>query len=165
MIEVTIATIQVSLISQNRIVVLKEVEAERYLPIWIGPFEAEAITIHLQETETPRPLTHDLIGNLLDALGARLRYVAVISLVENIFYARLVLDIKGLTVEVDSRPSDAIAIAVRKEVPIYVDESVMEVAGIVPEPNLEEESVADQNLGAFRRFLDTLNLDGLERND
>ncbi len=166
MIEVTVDSIQVSLISQHRLVVLKEINAERYLPIWIGAFEAEAVSIRLQGIETPRPLTHDLIVNLLQNLGAQVRYIFISALRDDTFYARLVLDVNGTSMEIDSRPSDAIAIAVRLQSPIYVDEAVMTEAGVIPERNLLDPSKdEEQDLGVFRQFLDTLNMDDLERND
>jgi uncharacterized protein len=162
MIEVRVATIQVSLVSAHRIVVLQQLGEERYLPIWIGACEAEAISMDLQGIEPPRPLTHDLIVNILGRLGARLDYILVHTLANDTFYGSLFVEVDGELIEVDSRPSDAIAIAVRFGVPIYVDESVMEKAGVVPEENLlEEMSGEDEDLDVFRDFLNNIDLDDL----
>lgn len=139
MVEVTIDSVRVSLTNQQRIVVLREKGTDRYLPIWIGPYEAEAITISLQEVEVARPQTHDLLKNLLTALNARLVRVEVIGLHEDVFYASLVLETQEQEVTVDSRPSDAIALAVRAHVPIYVTPEVMETASIAPEVEASEE--------------------------
>ena len=158
MIEVTLETIQVSLVSSHRIVVLKQIGMERYLPIWIGPCEAEAISVGVNKIEMERPLTHDLILNTMDALKAELLYIFVNDLADNTFYARLILDVEGEEVEVDSRPSDAMAIAVRVGVPIYVAEYVMDEAGVVPEEDITEDD-EEKNLGVFRDFLSSLDSD------
>lgn len=160
MIEVKIETIQVSLVSPHRVVVLKERHGQRYLPIWIGACETEAIAMRLQEVRTPRPMTHDLIVALLEQFQARLRYVLISALHEDTFYAQLVLDVWGQEQIVDSRPSDAMAIAVRLDVPIYVDEIVMAQAGVLPESSLLEDYDA-QELDVFRDFLNRLDLDNL----
>ncbi|GIV74173.1 MULTISPECIES: bifunctional nuclease family protein [Caldilinea] len=171
MIEVTIDSIRVSLLSQNRIVVLKEENSERFLPIWIGPFEADAITLQLQGMEAPRPLTHDLLKSVIETLGAEVLHIVINSLERNTYYARIVLEMNGDTIEIDSRPSDAIALAVRVGVPIYVAEEVMEQAGMVPEeemPLSEEGEHAEyssdasgEDLGAFKDFVEGLDLDNL----
>ncbi|MGC9398927.1 MAG: bifunctional nuclease family protein [Anaerolineae bacterium] len=163
MIKVEVATIQVSLVSPHRIVVLQEIGVERYLPIWIGACEAEAISMHLQNIEPPRPMTHDLIVNMLETLGASLDYVLVHTLANDTFYGSLFLDVGGELIEMDSRPSDAIAIAVRFGAPIYVDEAVMDEAGVVPEKNLLKESVIEdeEDLDVFRDFLNNIDLDDL----
>src|SRR5512135_1392373 len=130
MIEVTIDSIRVSLMSQHRIVLLKDVGSDRYLPIWIGPYEADAITIELQEVEVPRPLTHDLLKTFIAEMGASILHVIVSDLRNDTFYANIVVERNGSRTEIDSRPSDAIALAVRAKVPIYVAESVMDKAAI-----------------------------------
>ncbi len=158
MIEVTVDSIRVSLVSHHRVVVLKEVGSERYLPIWIGQFEADAITIGLQGIEIARPLTHDLLKSALEEAGASISHILVNDLRDDTFYARIVMDINGRHAEVDSRPSDAIALAVRAKVPIYVDESVMDRAGIFP---AEAQSADDDKLDVFREFIDSLDLDSL----
>jgi len=157
MIEVKIAAIRVSLVSPHRIIVLKQLNAERYLPIWIGAFETEAISMHLQGIEPPRPMTHDLIVRLLKTLGVKLRYIYINDLHSDTFYCELVLDVKGEDMVVDCRPSDAIALAVRLDVPIYVHEDVLQGAGVVPEESLLEEST-DESLDVFRDYLNQLDL-------
>src|SRR5919199_6141294 len=130
MIECKVESIRVSLVTQNRVVILKEVEAERYLPIWIGPYEADAIALELQEVPVARPLTHDLLRSVIADLGATVTHVLINDLRDDTFFARIVLDVSGRHAEVDSRPSDAIALGVRVKCPIYVEEGVMERAGL-----------------------------------
>ena len=144
LIELKIDSLRVSLTNQQRIVVLKQVDADRYLPIWIGPYEAEAITIALQEIEVSRPQTHDLLTNLVNLLGGKLIRVVISALKDDIFYGTLIVEKDGKEIKIDSRPSDAIAVAVRVHVPIMVDENVMNEASIIPEevnePTEEENS-------------------------
>ncbi|HID85777.1 MAG TPA: bifunctional nuclease family protein [Anaerolineae bacterium] len=163
MIEVTVDSVRVSMVSQHRVVVLREVGEERYLPIWIGPYEADAIAIGLQGVEIARPLTHDLLKAVVEETGATISHVLVNDLRDDTFYARIILDVNGRHAEVDSRPSDAIALAVRAKVPILVAESVMDRAGIVPSPGEEEELSPEdeEKLAVFREFIDSLNLDDL----
>jgi bifunctional DNase/RNase len=146
MVEVVIDSIRVSLTNQQRIVVLKESDRDRYLPIWIGPFEAEAITIALQDVELSRPQTHDLLKNSLYALGARLMRVEINTISNDVFYANLVLDVNGNQMNVDSRPSDAMALAVRVNAPILVSREMMETIGIVPEEEIQREPEAEEEL-------------------
>jgi len=170
MVEVTIDSIRVSLMSQHRVVILKDVDSDRYLPIWIGPFEADAITIILQEQEVPRPLTHDLLKNVISQLGGSVEQIVISELKNEVFYARIIVEVNGRTLEIDSRPSDAIALAVRARVPIYIEEAVMDKAAVQPEAEVEMEESAgsgrqaesDEKLDAFKEFLDTLDLDDLE---
>jgi bifunctional DNase/RNase len=160
MIEVEIDSVRVSLTNQQRIVILKEIDQDRYLPIWIGLYEAEAITIALQDIQVARPQTHDLLKTLIIALNARLVQVEVKSLSEDVFFGNLVLEISGDQQNVDCRPSDALALAARMNVPIMVSEEVMDQAGIIPE---EESTVSDNeasdvefedsNLDVFENFL------------
>ena len=159
MIEVTIDSIRASLMSQHRVVILKDVDSERYLPIWIGPFEAEAITLELQQVELARPLTHDLLKAVITAMGAKVSHVVVNGLRDDTFYARIVLDNNGQPLEIDSRPSDSIALAVRVKAPIFVAESVMERAAIMPDEGLSYSD--DKKLSVFRDFVETLDLDDL----
>ncbi len=130
MVELTIESIRVSLMNYQRVVILKEKESDRYLPIWIGPAEADAIAVRLQEVSVARPLTHDLLRSVIDSLGANVEYVCVNDLSNDTFFARIMLQVDGRNLEIDSRPSDAIALAVRAQVPIYADESVLEKAGV-----------------------------------
>lgn len=160
MIEVKIAGIQVSLTSQYRLVLLKQLDVERYLPIWIGPYEAEAINLELQEIETARPLTHDLLKNVIEALGGVVQYIIVSELRDETYYARIVIEVDGRTLEIDARPSDSIALAVRVRTPIYVAEEVMQAAHVAPEPDmLGGEGGKDPS--AFDDLLKGLNLDDL----
>jgi bifunctional DNase/RNase len=129
-IELTIESIRVSLMNYQRVVILKEKDSDRYLPIWIGPAEADAIAVRLQEVAVARPLTHDLLRSVIDSLGASVDYVIVNDLSNDTFFARIMLQIDGRVMEIDSRPSDAIALAVRVQVPIFADESVLEKAGV-----------------------------------
>ena len=130
MVELTIESIRVSLMNYQRVVILKEKESDRYLPIWIGPAEADAIAVRLQEVAVARPLTHDLLRTIIDSLGATVAYILVSDLANDTFFARIALDVDGKSLEIDSRPSDAIALAVRAQVPIYAEESVLEKAGV-----------------------------------
>ena len=164
MIEVTIDSIRVSLMTQHRVVVLKETDSDRYLPIWIGPFEADAITIQLQGVQVPRPLTHDLLKSFIRELGVKVSHVLVNELRNDTFFARIVVDVNGKSMEIDSRPSDAIALAVRVGAPIFVAEEVMGQASITPEEDISREAATaeeEAGLGAFRDFVESLDLDDL----
>ena len=160
MIKVEIDSVRVSLTNQQRIVILKEIDQDRYLPIWIGLYEAEAITIALQDIQVARPQTHDLLKTLIVSLNARLIQVEVKSLSEDVFFGNLVLEINGDLQSVDCRPSDALALAARMNVPIMVSEEVLEQAGIIPEEDttLSENEASDaafedSNLDIFENFL------------
>lgn len=172
MVEVVIDSIRVSLMSQQRIVILREVDAERYLPIWIGVYEAEAITISLQEIEVARPLTHDLLKNVFNVLNARILRVEVSALRDDTFYGNIIAEVDGHTINIDSRPSDALNLAVRAHVPILVSRSVMDSAGVIPERDLQEETqdqkqqppppeveIAEDRLSVFEDFLERLDID------
>ncbi len=171
MLQVEIESVRVSLMSQHRLVVLKEMDGDRYLPIWIGPFEADAIAIVLQGISAARPMTHDLMQNILYTLDVQVDYVVVTELTDDTFYANIILGVDGEEVPIDSRPSDAIALAVRTGAPIFVEEEVMDAAGIVPDTNISEgfekgeveETLAgiegregEEDLEAFREFLSGL---------
>ena len=170
MIEVIIDSIRVSLMSQHRVVVLKDANSERYLPIWIGPCEAEAITVKLQEVPAPRPLTHDLLRSVIGELGGKVVHILINDLRQEVYYARIVIDLAGEQIEVDSRPSDAIALAVRVSAPIFVADSVMDKAANEPDEDVEKEAASElltegadeTRLSAFADFVDTLDLDDLE---
>jgi bifunctional DNase/RNase len=163
MVEVTIDSIRVSLVSPQRLIILKDKDQDRYLPIWIGPFEAEAITIKLQDVDVKRPLTHDLLNKFIGELGAVVSHVLVNDLRNDTYYARIVLSVNGESMEIDSRPSDAMALAVRANVPIFVAEEVMEKASIRPEEEQAEQEGED--LSAFRDFVNTLELDDLDEEE
>lgn len=136
MVEVTIDSVRVSLMSPQRLVVLRDTTSDRYLPIWVGPFEADAITVALQEIEMARPLTHDLLKNVFTTFGAQIKRVEIVAMREDVFYGNIVAQADGQIINVDARPSDAIALAVRVHVPIMVDPDVMTTAGITPEDDL-----------------------------
>lgn len=181
MIEMTIDSIRVSLMNYQRVVILKEKTSDRYLPIWIGPNEADAIAVKLQGVAVPRPLTHDLLSSVIDILGATVNSIIVNDLKNDTFFARVILDTDGKQVEVDSRPSDALALAVRTGVPIYADESVLDKAGILLDgetgkPIFEDADasggksglrVSDdemkKKMSAFYDFINTLDLDDFDK--
>jgi hypothetical protein len=146
--------------SSHRLVILKELAGERYLPIWIGAFEAEAIALRLRSLEFARPLTHDLLLTILQELGGTVERIIVNDLHDDTFYARVIIDVDGQELDIDSRPSDAIALAVRAEAPVYVEEHVMDEAGIVPELDISG-GESEEDLSAFRDFVNSLDLDDL----
>ena len=127
-------------------ILLKEVNGNRRLPIIIGAFEAQAIALEIEGIKPPRPLTHDLLKQITDNLGATIIEVVIDDLRENTFYAKIIFEVSALTNEIDARPSDAIALAVRAQAPIYVAESVMEVAAFVPSEEGEGEGVDEKKL-------------------
>ena len=131
MLEMTIDSIRVSPMNYQRVVILKEKDSDRYLPIWIGPAEADAIAVKLQDLSVPRPLTHDLLRTVIDTLGASVKHILVSDLQNDTFFAKISLQSNGTSQEIDCRPSDAVALAVRAQVPIYVEESVLDKAGIL----------------------------------
>ena len=144
LIEVVIDSIRVHLMAPQRVVVLKQTSEDRYLTIWVGAYEAESITVALQEVEMSRPLTHDLIKNIFGVFNARVLRVEIVKLQDDIFYGNIVAEVDGQEINVDSRPSDAIAIAVRAHVPILVHPTVMEAAGMTPDQDLPETSAQAQ---------------------
>lgn len=160
MIKCIIDSVRVSLTNQQRLVVLKDVERDLYLPIWIGLYEAEAITIALQDIEIARPQTHDLMTSLISALDGKLMHIEVSEMKDDVFYANLVVDQGGTLKSIDCRPSDAIALAARTGVDILVSEEVMKLAAIEPggeeETGEEDEEGNKDNLEVFKDFLNTL---------
>ena len=174
MIEVVIDSVRVSLMSPQRVVVLRQTDAERFVPIWVGPYEAEAITVALQEIEMIRPLTHDLLKSLFSTFNAKIKRVEIVSLREEIFFGNIVAEANGQEVNIDSRPSDAIALAVRAHVPIYIHQSVLDEAGITPESDMQAEGAgegsamseeASDRLSIFEDFIDQLDLGKLDDKD
>jgi len=166
MVEVEIDSIRVSLMSQHRVVILKEVNSERFLSIWIGPYEAEAITVSLQELEVSRPLTHDLLRNMLIALGAEVKQVNITSLKDDVFHAKILISMNGRELAIDSRPSDALALAVRVHVPVFVDDAVMDEAATEPEVEVEIADIVEEDteerLEVFKDFFETLDLEDID---
>ncbi|MEA2486010.1 MAG: uncharacterized protein QOD46_1121 [Actinomycetota bacterium] len=148
MIELSLVGVRVELPTNQPIVLLKEADGHRYLPIWVGAVEATAIAFALQGIQTPRPMTHDLLRDILEETDITVERVLINELVDQTFFALIRLNRQGDAKEVSSRPSDAIALAVRVNVPIFADEEVLEQAGI--ELRDEEESEVEK----FREFLD-----------
>lgn len=162
MVEVSVESVRINLATSQRVVILKDAKTDRYLFIWIANPEAYSIAMELQGTASPRPLTHDLLKTVIAELGGALTSVIINDLTDDIFYARLVLDANGRHVEIDSRPSDAIALAVRMKAPIYVAESVMDQAGVTVREGVDLEeahssgSETPDNLDVYRDFINTL---------
>ena len=181
MIEMIVDRVQVSLMSQHRLVVLRAADDDRYLPIWIGTFESEAITLELQGMPRERPLTHDLLKATITQMGGSVRHIYINNLSKDVFFALISIDVNGESIDIDSRPSDAIALAVRLNAPIFVDHEVIDKAGITPDRNVEPEilgygddiagededakKVDESKLSAFADFVDTLNLDDFDDDD
>lgn len=190
MIETTVESIRVSLVTQNRVVILKEVDGDRHLPIWIGAYEAEAIAMELQGIPATRPLPYDLMRSMLNELNASIDRVTISDLNDQVFFARIILDMGGRTIELDSRPSDAIALAVRTSARILVADSIMDQVGVAMDgddgDDLEiaqriEESEpgerpgsaealdtsakgqSEEELGVFRDFINSLDLDDFDK--
>lgn len=175
--EMSIESIRLSLMTYQRVVILREKDSDRYLIIWIGPAEADAIAVRLQDVSVARPLTHDLLRNTIEQLGGRVRHIVVNDMANDTFYARIVLDVAGSTMEIDSRPSDAIALAVRTEAPIYADEGVLDRAGVTLTDEGEAETTEGapgearkpvdpaelERLGAFKDFIEGLDLSDFDK--
>jgi bifunctional DNase/RNase len=163
MVEMIVDSIRVSLVGFQRVVVLKVKDEERYLLIWIGNPEAGAIAMALQGIAVARPLTHDLLLAAIEGLGAKVTSILVNDLADNTFFARVIMDNGGQHVELDARPSDAIALALRAKVPIFVEQKVLDEAGIVPdqEPTSKED---EDRLTVFRDFVNTLDFSDTSRN-
>jgi len=151
--EVVVESVRVHMLSSQHVVLLKETDRERYLPIWIGPWEANAIAARLQGVTSERPMTHDLFATTLGVLGVELRRVIVSSLTEETFHATLELERDGRKFAIDARPSDALALAVRTGVRIYASTEVLDRAGVEPD------SQVDERLEVFREFVNSLGLD------
>lgn len=161
MVEVKIDAIRVTMMG-SRAVILKDAESNRYLSIWIGEIEANSISVQLQGFSLARPITHDLIVNIVRDMGASVRHVVVCDMREETYYARiLIVNRDGKELNIDSRPSDAIAIAVRCDCPIYVEDEIMDKHSLIPAE--ETASLADDDIGAFKDFLGSLDLDDLDK--
>ena len=179
MIETVVESIRVSLVNQNRVVILKEVDGPRHLPIWIGVWEAEAIAMEIQGVNAARPLPYDLVKSIVADLDGHIERVLVSDLTDEIYYATIVLRHGDRTVDIDARPSDAIAIAVRAKVPILVSERVMDRASLVPDDDEDDEGAGtsaaveaeaaqgerpdDERLTVFRDFINTLDLEDFDK--
>ena len=175
LIEMTIKGLMVDPITNMPIVMLKDLQGDRVLPIWVGIFEANAIALQIENIATPRPMTHDLLKNVFGAFNARLKRVEIVKMQDDIYYGNIVAEVDGIEIDIDSRPSDAIAIAVRAHVPILVASSVMDEAGIIPEQDMPEGAEASaepersepaplseestERLSVFEDFLEKLDFD------
>jgi bifunctional DNase/RNase len=188
LVEMVVESVRVHMLSSRHVVILKETGRERYLPIWIGPWEASAIAMRLQGLTPERPLTHDLFASTLEAVDARVTRVVISDLADETYHARLYLAHDGTEVEVDARPSDALALAVRSEASIYAAEEVLEQAALGSDPDVDEDegdaegeggespaegrgrrrriplesvggAIADPRLDMFRDFVNSLEVD------
>ncbi len=176
LVEMVVESVRVHMLSSRHVVILKESEHERYLPIWIGPWEASAIAMKLQGLTADRPLTHDLFATALEDLGVRVDRVVISTLAEETYHARLHRERDGTTFEIDSRPSDALALAVRTGGRIFASEAVLEQAALggdsatvddasgemdVEGSPLEStgEKIVDPRLDVFRDFVNSLDVD------
>ena len=157
-VEMQVDSIRVHMPSGQHVVILKEKETDRYLPIWIGIYEANAIALKITGITPERPITHDLLANILQSAEMRLKKIQVTSLTNEVFFARLFLAVNGKEVEIDSRPSDAIALAVRMTCPILVSQDVLDKAGVFPEKEEEEED----KLSIFKELINSMDLPDLE---
>jgi len=169
----TVESIRMNLMNYQRVVILKEKQGERYLPIWIGHAEADAIAVRLQDVAVARPLTHDLLGTVITTLGGSIHSIIVNDLANDTFFARIILDVNGQRMEIDSRPSDALALAVRARVPIFAEDTVLDRAGVLlsqDEPaivagegraRVNEEEL--ERMSAFRDFIESLDLDDFDK--
>jgi len=141
--EMEIDSIRVSLENYQRVVILKQKDGDRYILIWIGTHEAEAIAVRLQKVEVQRPLTHDLLHNAIKDMGGSIQRIIVSGIENDTYFAKISVLVEGNSVEIDSRPSDAIALAVRAQVPIFVDDEVMEKAGIKLDKETGKATIGD----------------------
>ena len=185
MMELVIDSIRVSLLNHQRVVILKQKDTDRYLPIWIGPPEADAIAVRLQEVSVPRPLTHDLLHNSIKALGGKIERIVISSMENDTYFATIEVRQGDQLVEIDARPSDALAVAVRASVQIYAAPEVMEKCGVrldkesgfavvgddeVAESHEEHRAKAGgpvgeeerEKLSAFADFIESLDLGDLD---
>lgn len=176
LIEMQVESVRVHMLSSRHVVILKDGAHDRYLPIWIGQWEASAIAMKLQGLTAERPLTHDLFLAALERLHARVERVVISALAEETYHARLILVVDGEEVELDARPSDCVALAVRTDVPILVAEEVLDMAALGADPGADEraggedggpdasletlgEAVVDERLDMFREFVNSLEQD------
>lgn len=171
MIEVNIESIGISPMNYQRVVLLKEQAGERYLPIWIGPAEADAIAVKLQGVDVPRPLSHDLLWSVIGTLKASVNSIIINDLRDDTFYGRIILNTGGGQVEVDARPSDALALAIRARAPIFAEDAVLDEAALlidresgkaIPQEISEGENISEdelKRLSTFTDFINTLDMD------
>ncbi|MHB8458961.1 MAG: bifunctional nuclease family protein [Candidatus Limnocylindrales bacterium] len=174
LVEMVVESVRVHMLSSNHVVILKSSDGERYLPIWIGQWEASAIAMRLQGVSPDRPLTHDLLATTLTELGAEVRRIVISELADDTFHARIAVAIGDRIVDVDARPSDALALALRAGAPIYAEPEVLEAAGITPgaddgsaddlagsllDRRPAGDRTVDPRLDVFRDFINSLGAD------
>jgi bifunctional DNase/RNase len=169
LVEMVVESVRVHMLSSRHVVILKETGRERYLPIWIGPWEASAIAMRLQGLTPERPLTHDLFASTLEAIDARVTRVVISDLADETFHARLIVARDGQEGEIDARPSDALALAVRVGAPIFAMPSVLDQAGLGADRVGDDEEgellestgerLVDPRLDVFREFVNSLDVD------
>ena len=172
--ELEIESIRVRQETQQRAVVLRVKDSDLFLPIFVGHFEVEAIRLKLMDVEVQRPMTHDLLDDVIGNLGGSVKSIVVSELRDDTFYAKILVDYNNTIIEIDSRPSDAIALAVRTNAPIYAEDDVVDKAGVNLDAELEEAKATPNNrqqtpvdedelqsLSAFTDFIDTLDLEDL----
>jgi bifunctional DNase/RNase len=155
-IEMNIKGLMIDPITNMPIIILRDQEGQRILPIWVGVFEANAIALQIENVQTPRPMTHDLLKNIIDDLSASVERIVVTELKENTFYALIHLRRNGHSIEVDARPSDAIALALRTRSPIFVEEAVIDTARSV-----ENSRDAPMDVTRLQKWLENLSDDEL----
>src|SRR5215469_4091636 len=141
----------IDLLTHDPVVILKDLEGKRYLPILIGPFEATAIALALEGTQVPRPLSHDLMRTLLESMQAKLEQIVIHDIKDSTFFAKLIVRTNGDTQEIDARPSDGIALALRVPAPIFVSDKI-----VLEESTAEKKPVNDTEMSRFKKFLDDL---------
>ena len=157
--EMLIYGVSFDLVGKQPIVLLKTADGNKFLPIWIGHPEAAAILMKLQSQAPPRPMTHDLVSDMLEQLGAQIVRITVTELRENTFYAQITVQQDGSEIEIDSRPSDAIALAIRAEAPIFAADRVIEESAIEFEGDEIDQDRLDEEVAKFRNFLDEVTAD------
>jgi uncharacterized protein len=164
MIEMTVAGVRIEFPSNSPIVLLREADGERFLPIWIGQSEAQAIAIGQQRLATPRPMTHDLLKNILEEMSVQVTSITITELRDGVFHAVIGLQRNGSSYEISSRPSDAIALAVRLDCKIFANEDVLEEASILipPDGEGEQEEEKEKQVQEFREFLENVTPDDFE---
>jgi len=179
MMELEIESIRVRQETKQRAVVLRVKDSDLYLPIFIGHFEVEAIRLKLMDVEVPRPMTHDLLGSIIGNLGGSVQRIVVSELKNDTFFAKIVVDYNGNSIEIDARPSDALALAVRTNAPIFAEDDVVEQAGVNLEVEVDGSQSSDEkespstpvaeeeleSLSAYTDFIDSLDLDDLGKDD
>ena len=157
--EMVIYGVSFDLVGKQPIVLLRTAEGNKFLPIWIGHPEAAAILMKLQSQAPPRPMTHDLVTDMLDQLGAQVVRITVTELRENTFYAQITVQQDGSEIEIDSRPSDAIALAIRADAPIFAADRVIEESAIEFEGEEVTEEQLEEEVTKFKNFLDEVTPD------